>query len=59
MSRVGQKYMYMYTVHMCIYGIFGREIARYTVIYGVYIRFCPTLCMLDVEGACYACKLCS
>jgi hypothetical protein len=27
----------------CIYGIFGREIARYTVIYGVYIRFWPTL----------------
>ena len=22
----------------CIYGIFGREIIKYTVIYGVYIR---------------------
>jgi hypothetical protein len=27
----------------CIYGIFGREIIKYTVIYGVYIRFWPTL----------------
>jgi len=31
----------------CIYGIFGREITKYTVIYGVYIRFWPTLKMLD------------
>jgi len=28
----------------CIYGINGREITRYTLIYGVYIRFWPTLC---------------
>ena len=27
----------------CIYGIFGREIKKYTVIYGVYIQLCPTL----------------
>ena len=27
----------------CAYGIFGREITIYTVIYGVYIRFWPTL----------------
>jgi hypothetical protein len=26
-----------------IYGIFGREITKYTVMYGVYIRFWPTL----------------
>ena len=26
-----------------IYGNFGREITKYTVIYGVYIRFWPTL----------------
>ena len=26
----------------CIYGIFGREITKYTVIYGVHIRFWPT-----------------
>ena len=29
----------------CIYGMFGREIIKYTVIYGVYIRFWPTLQM--------------
>jgi hypothetical protein len=27
----------------CIYGIFNREITKYTVIYGAYIRFWPTL----------------
>jgi len=27
----------------CIYGIFGRKITKYTVIYGIYIRFWPTL----------------
>ena len=27
----------------CIYGNFGREITKYTVIYGVYIRFWPIL----------------
>ena len=27
----------------CIYDIFGREIAKYTVMYSVYIRFWPTL----------------
>ena len=32
------------TLHIrCIYGIFGRKITKYTVIYGVYIRFWPTL----------------
>jgi len=29
----------------CIYGIFGREIIKYTVIYGACIRFWPTLRM--------------
>ena len=29
----------------CIYRIFGREITKYTVIYGVYVRFWPTLHM--------------
>jgi len=28
-----------------MYGIFGRESTKYTVIYGVYIQFSPTLCM--------------
>jgi len=27
----------------CIFGIFGREITKYTVIYGVYIQFWPSL----------------
>jgi hypothetical protein len=27
----------------CVFGIFGREITRDTVIYGVYTRFWPTL----------------
>jgi len=26
-----------------MYGIFGREITQYMVIYGVYIQFWPTL----------------
>jgi hypothetical protein len=30
-----------------IYGIFGREITKLTVIYGVYIRFWPTLGRVD------------
>jgi hypothetical protein len=33
----------------CIYGIFGREMTKYTVIYGVYIRFWPTLCMFKQQ----------
>jgi len=28
-----------------MYGIFGSKITKYTVIYGVYIRFWPTLNM--------------
>jgi hypothetical protein len=32
------------TIYMrCLYGVFGREINKYTVIYGVYPRFWPTL----------------
>ena len=27
----------------CLYGTFGRKITKYTVIYGVYKRFWPTL----------------
>jgi hypothetical protein len=34
----------------CIYGIFGREITKYTVIYGAYIRFWPTLQKRDHEA---------
>ena len=33
------------TIHIrCMYGKFGREITKYTVIYGEYVRFWPTLC---------------
>jgi hypothetical protein len=32
----------------CLYGIFGREITKYTVIYGVYVRFWPALQMHTV-----------
>jgi len=35
------------TIHIwCVYGIFGREITIYTVIYGVYIQFWPFLNMI-------------
>ena len=37
--RVGQDHIYI----RCIYGIFGRDVTKYTVIYGVYIRIWPTL----------------
>jgi hypothetical protein len=35
----------------CTYGILGREITKYTVIYGVYIRFWPTqhICMSALQ----------
>jgi len=41
MYRVGQNHIYI----RCVYGNFGREITKYTVIYGVYIWFWPTLNM--------------
>jgi len=36
----------------CIYGIFGREITKYTVIYGVYILSWPAL---RIYRACMLC----
>ena len=42
MCRVGQIHIYSVCIR-CIYGIFGREVIKYMVIYGVYIRFWPTL----------------
>jgi Zn-finger protein len=33
-----------------MYGIFDREIIKYTVIYGVYSRFWPTLSIYYVGG---------
>ena len=41
MCRVGQNHIYI----RCIYSIIGREIIKYKVIYGLYIRFWPTLVM--------------
>jgi len=40
---------------MCsgVYGILGREITKYTVMYGVYIRFWLTL----THAACRVCTL--
>jgi len=50
-ARVGQNHTFIVTyvglartIYIrCICGIFGREITKYTVIYGVYIRLWPTL----------------
>jgi len=39
----------------CIYGIFGREITKFTVIYGAYIRSWPTLEMSLYHSALYLC----
>jgi len=36
----------------CIYGNFGREITNITVIYGVYVRFWPTLLMCNNSDKC-------
>jgi hypothetical protein len=33
----------------CIHGIFGRDFTTYTVIYGEYIRFWPTLGKHDLQ----------
>ena len=46
--RVGQNHIYI----RYVYGIFGREITIYTVIYGVYIRFWPTLHICRVGKNC-------
>jgi hypothetical protein len=45
MLRVGQNHD-----TRCIYGISGREITKYTVIYGVYIQFWPTLHMRIIRN---------
>jgi hypothetical protein len=37
--KVGQSHAYI----RCIYGIWGREITKYTVIHNVHIRFRPAL----------------
>jgi hypothetical protein len=41
MRRVGQTIY----IRWCTYGNFCRDIIKHIVIYSVYIRFWPTLCM--------------
>jgi len=48
--RVGQNHIYIYIYVRCMYGILNREITKYTVIYGAYIRFWPTLW---IYGVCF------
>ena len=43
------KYLGLVKTIRCVHDIFGREITEYTVIYGVYIRFWPTLQVLWLE----------
>jgi len=40
----------------CMSGTFGREITKYTVMYGVYIRFWPTLTICVVSFGIEICK---
>jgi hypothetical protein len=42
----------------CTYGDFDREITKYTLIYGVYIRFWPTLQMCVCVCACILVCIC-
>ena len=51
--RVGQNHIYI----RCVYGIFGREFTIYTVIYGVYIRFWPTLSMCMCVRICVGMRI--
>jgi hypothetical protein len=41
----------VYIYIRCKYGIFGREITKYTVIYGVYVQFWPTLAVIKQVGS--------
>jgi len=38
--RVGQNHIHMV---WCVYGILDKYFTDYAVMYGVHIRFCPTL----------------
>ena len=44
----------MHRYILCIYGIFGKEITIHTVIYGVYVRFWPTL-IITLPHVCAHC----
>jgi len=45
-GRVGQNHIYT----LYIYSNYGRELTKYTFIYGVYIRFWPTLHVSNVHA---------
>ena len=45
---------YIHTYIRCIYGTFGRELTIHTVIYGVHIRFWPTLVLYAQHSVLYA-----
>ena len=42
----------------CIHGIFRREIVKYMVKYGVFIRFWPTLCITRWDPFSTSCNTC-
>jgi len=42
-----------------MYGVFGRKIIKYTVIYGEHIRFWPTLCIWHVYKQAVVFRACS
>ena len=45
-------------MYECVYTVFfGREITKYTVMYGVYVRFWPTLCVCVCSNAVTTCLL--
>jgi hypothetical protein len=53
--RSGQPYIYV----RCKYGVLGREITKYMVIYGEYIWFWPTLLVryvVRLQTACCCCE---
>ena len=39
-----------------MYGILGREMTKYTVIYGVYIRFWPTYIVAVIGTSSLSCR---
>ena len=54
-----KPYMYIRYIHIkirCIYGIVGRKITEYTVMYGVNIRFWPTLLHNKISNPDYIIK---
>ena len=57
MSRVGQNHRYKIYVYI---RYFCREVTKYTVIYGVYLQFWPTLQMRQIYAdVCAETNLCN